>query len=80
MNRLKRYMYMEMKEMRPMKNKRIIVLLLCVILIALNTMDCEAQEVIGNGNIWGLEENIRLMKQDFLFLNEEIQRLRGECD
>lgn len=73
-------MYMGMKEMRPMKNKSIIVLLLCVILIALNPMDCEAQEVIGNGNIWGLEENIRLMKQDFLFLNEEIQRLRGECD
>ena len=31
------------------------------------------------GNVFGIEENIILMKEDLLFLNREIEKLRGEC-
>ena len=34
----------------------------------------------SNGNILGMEEKCKLMKQDFVYLNEEMERLYKECE
>ena len=74
-------MYMEIKEKMQMKNKRIslFLALLFIFLVISNPIDSMAEELKGSGNISGLESKILLMKQDFLYLEEEIRRLKGEC-
>ena len=39
-----------------------------------------AEGINGKGNLAAIEETILLMKQDFEYLDNEIQRLKGECE
>lgn len=63
------------------KNRRIIIFIICIILLLLS------KPIYGNafyekseGNVLGMEEWFRFMKQDFLYLNEEIECLYKECE
>ena len=62
------------------KNRGIMIFIIFMILLfILKPIYGEAAYGVSAGNILGMEEKLKLMKRDFLYLNEEIERLYEEC-
>ena len=63
------------------KKRGLLFLAVCMILLLISRpMYGEAADGGSNGNILGMKEKCKLMKQDFVYLNEEIERLYEECE
>lgn len=75
---------MEIKKVKRMKmNKKrgLLFIAVCMIILLMSKpIQGEATDGGSNGNILGMEEKCKLMKQDFMYLNEEIERLYKECE
>ena len=69
-------------KIRGMNKKRGIVIVIfgVVLLFISKPIYGEAAYGVSAGNMLGMEEKLNLMKQDFLYLNEEIERLYEECE
>ena len=65
-----------------MNRKRGILLIAVCMMLFLISKPIQGKAANGesNGNILGMEEKCKLMKQDFVYLNEEIERLYKECE
>ena len=64
-----------------MKNKKYILLFILLLCIFGLSLQAKGQEsgLKGKGNFFGMSDSIKIMKADFLFLEQEIFRLEGEC-
>ena len=73
--------FLEIKGTVQMKNKKYLLAGLLFILLFGFSLQAYGQESLlkGQGNIFGMIENIKTMKQDFLFLEQQIIMLEGEC-
>lgn len=73
---------MEMREVMKMNRAGILFLLVVVVMLffLFPPLNGKADYLESVGNIEGIEEKLVNMKQDFLFLNEEIERLWEECE
>ena len=65
-----------------MNRKRgLFLIAVCMMLLLISKpIQGKAADGESNGNILGMEEKCKLMKQDFVYLNEEIERLYKECE
>ena len=60
--------------------RRVSLCIVCLILLCLlNPIEGKAAG-LSIGNLLGIEEQVVLMNSDINFLNEEIERLRKECE
>ena len=75
---------MEIKKVKRVKMNRkrgILLIAVCMMLLLISKpIQGKAANGESNGNILGMEEKCKLMKQDFVYLNEEIERLYKECE
>lgn len=75
---------MEIKKVKRVKMNRkrgILLIAVCMMLLLISKpIQGKAADGESNGNILGMEEKCKLMKQDFVYLNEEIERLYKECE
>ena len=62
------------------RSKLLYLIIGIIILLVSKPILGEASYGGSNGNIFGMEEKCKLMKQDFMYLNEEIERLYKECE
>lgn len=64
-----------------MDKKKYILLILLLLGIWGLSLQAKGQEsaLKGKGNFFGMSDNVKFMKADFLFLEQEIIRLEGEC-
>ena len=64
-----------------MNRKRgLLLIAVCMMLLLISKpIQGKAADGESNGNILGMEEKCKLMKQDFVYLNEEMERLYKEC-
>lgn len=51
-----------------------------MLLLISKSIQGKAADGKSNGNILGMKEKCKLMKQDFVYLNEEMERLYKECE
>lgn len=64
-----------------METKKYILLVLMLIFLFGFSLQTQGQEshLKGKGNFFGVSDSVKILKSDFLFLEQEILHLEGEC-
>lgn len=66
---------------RVNKDRKLFLLIVCILILSFSRpLYGKAAHVENIGNLFGMKERLVCMQQDVIFLNDEIEQLRQECE